>query len=169
MNEVGQNQYSGHYGLDTFPLHTDLAHWALPPHYFLLRCVVGSNDVYTHVLHSGPVVDLLGLAALSKAVFSARKRRIGHSGLVRAVSQHEGTLVFRWDRIFLKPLNQHAQVFASTMLDSAWDDKIIRLLLNQAGDVLVIDNWRVLHGRGQVMPESRARHIERVYLSEMFQ
>ena len=28
---VKQNQYSGNYGLTGFPLHTDLAHWIVPP------------------------------------------------------------------------------------------------------------------------------------------
>jgi L-asparagine oxygenase len=35
------NQYSGQYGLDKFPLHTDLAHWSRPPQYLLLRCLKG--------------------------------------------------------------------------------------------------------------------------------
>ena len=33
------NTYSGNYGLSAFPLHTDLAHWVVPPRYFALRCV----------------------------------------------------------------------------------------------------------------------------------
>lgn len=169
MSEVGRNQYSGHYGLGIFPLHTDLAHWAFPPHYFLLRCIVGSDDVFTHVLPWTPIVDSVGTAVLRKAVFAARRRRIGYSGLVRAMSHHDGTAVLRWDPIFLTPLNQHAQVLASTMLDSVWDSKVVRILLNQPGDTLIIDNWRMLHGRGVVMPRSTARHIDRVYLSEVLQ
>jgi L-asparagine oxygenase len=41
-NEAGLNQYSGNFGLAEFPLHSDLAHWALPPRYFMLRCIVGA-------------------------------------------------------------------------------------------------------------------------------
>src|SRR5262245_32192863 len=41
------NTYSGIYGLDRFPFHTDLAHWRMPPRYLLLRCVVGYADVPT--------------------------------------------------------------------------------------------------------------------------
>jgi L-asparagine oxygenase len=163
-SEVGHNQYSGHYGLGTFPLHTDLAHWALPPRYFLLRCVVGSNDVCTHILPWAPIVDMVGAPELRKAVFAARKRRIGYSGLVRAMSHHDGTAVLRWDPIFLTPLNQYAKVLASTMRGSAWNDEVAEVVLNQPGDTLVIDNWRMLHGRGEVLPHSTARHIERVYL-----
>src|SRR5881396_827254 len=43
VDESLTNQYSGRYGLGEFPLHTDLAHWARPPRYFLLRCRVGSR------------------------------------------------------------------------------------------------------------------------------
>jgi L-asparagine oxygenase len=34
--ESSSNVYSGNYGLDEFPLHSDLAHWAMPPKYFLI-------------------------------------------------------------------------------------------------------------------------------------
>jgi L-asparagine oxygenase len=166
--EVKQNQYSGHYGLSTFPLHTDLAHWALPPPYLLLRCVVGSNDVFTHVLSWTRIVDLVGTAALRKAVFMARSRQIGCSGLVRAMSHHHQTEVLRWDPIFLRPLNQHARALASVMLDPTWNGAAIKILLHQPGDMVLIDNWRMLHGRSQVLAHSTVRRIERVYLSEVF-
>src|SRR4051812_36953265 len=41
------NIYSGTFGLGAFPLHTDLAHWHVPPRYFALRCVRGSPHVKT--------------------------------------------------------------------------------------------------------------------------
>ena len=54
------NTYSGIYGLDRFPFHTDLAHWRLPPHYLLLRCVTGHARVPTLVFDGhelGPVIN----------------------------------------------------------------------------------------------------------------
>lgn len=35
------NTYSGLYGLQGFPFHTDMAHWRAPPRYLMLRCLVG--------------------------------------------------------------------------------------------------------------------------------
>ncbi len=35
------NIYSGSFGYGEFPFHTDLAHWFLPPHYLVLRCIEG--------------------------------------------------------------------------------------------------------------------------------
>jgi L-asparagine oxygenase len=169
MREVGQNQYSGNYGLGSFPLHTDLAHWALSPHYFLLRCVVGSNDVFTYVLTWAPILDLVGPIVLQKAVFSARRRRIGYSGLVRAMTHLNGADIFRWDPIFLKPLNQDARILASTMHDSTRDCGVVRILLNKPGDTLIVDNWRALHGRSEVTSQGISRRVDRVYLSEVLQ
>jgi L-asparagine oxygenase len=167
-SEVGQNQYSGHYGLGAFPLHSDLAHWAIPPRYLLLRCAVGSNDVFTHILPWKPIVEVLGQDVLRKAVLTARTRRIGCSSLVRALSNHLQTEVLRWDPIFLRPLNQHARSLASVMFDPAWSRAAVMILLSQPGDTLVVDNWRILHGRSAVPAHSRSRHVDRVYLSEVF-
>jgi L-asparagine oxygenase len=167
-DEGGQNRYSGHYGLDTFPLHTDLAHWVLPPHYLLLRCIVGSNDVFTSILPWTPILDLVGAASMRKAVFRQRSRRIGCSGLVRALMHHHGTEILRWDPIFLRPLNQHARALASVMLDATWNRALVKILLHEPGDTVLIDNWRMLHGRSQILAQGTVRNIERAYLSEVF-
>jgi hypothetical protein len=169
MREVRQNQYSGNYGLGSFPLHTDLAHWAIPPHYFLLRCVVGSNDVFTYVLAWEPIIDLVGPTLLQKAVFCARRRRIGYSGLVRTMTHLNGTDILRWDPIFLKPLNPDARMLASTMRDSTCECGVVSILLNEPGDTLIVDNWRALHGRSEVTPQGMRRRVDRVYLSEVLQ
>jgi L-asparagine oxygenase len=168
-DEARQNHYSGHYGLGAFPLHTDLAHWGLPPRYLLLRCIVGSSDVFTHILPWAPVVDVVWSAALRRAVLTARRRGVGCSGLVRAMSQHGQAEVLRWDPIFLRPLNRHARALATVMLDRTWDSAVIKVLLRQPGDTVLIDNWRMLHGRGQVLAQSTTRRIDRVYLSGVFQ
>ena len=106
---------------------------------------------------------------MQKALFSARSRRISGSSLVRALMHHNGTKVIRWDPIFLKPLNDHARSLASVMVDQAWNLALIKILLNEPGDTVLIDNWRMLHGRSQILAQSTVRHIERVYLDEVFQ
>ena len=109
------HRYSGNYGLNSFPLHSDLAHWALPPHFLILRCVVGADDVYTKILRWTSVTDLVDNTALRKAVFRARQSPPGRSGLVRALSSHEGDNVFRWDPLFIQPLNSHARFLGVSM------------------------------------------------------
>lgn len=132
--EARRNQYSGNYGLDRFPLHTDLAHWVLPPRYFVLRCVVGTADVYTTIFPSAQIVDLVGRPALGKAVFKGRRRGFGCSGLVRALSSHQHEEVFRWDPVFLEPLSKYAHALKHVMDDPVTFESQTSVKLAKPGD-----------------------------------
>lgn len=167
--EGRKNQYSGIYGLTRFPLHTDLAHWAVPPHYILLRCIVGSTDVFTNLLDWSYIINASEESLLRKAIFTTRKARDGHSALFRALSQDGPRKIFRWDPLFLKPLNEQARAVASLMRNLDGTEKVANILLEQPGDILLIDNWRMLHARTEVMAQSITRHIQRAYLSEIFE
>lgn len=54
--EAPPNTYSGTYDLREFPLHTDMAHWHVPPHYLLLRCVVPEPRVLTSLLSASQIL-----------------------------------------------------------------------------------------------------------------
>jgi L-asparagine oxygenase len=164
---VGGNQYSGNYGLGAFPLHTDLAHWAIPPRYFILRCIVPAEDVSTKVLPWSALAPSLGPIDMRRAVFTGRRQRIGNSGLVRALMDVNGAELRRWDGLFLVPLNRLAHDFARFMNQPGWTESATEIRFQNPGDTLVIDNWRVLHGRSPVPPRSAGRLIERAYLSEV--
>jgi hypothetical protein len=164
---VGDNQYSGVYGLRAFPLHTDLAHWTIPPRFFILRCIVPAEEVCTLLLPWATVMPMLGSIDMRKAVFTARKKRSGCSGLVRAMSRHAREDILRWDSLFLKPLNQPARELDQLLRDARWTRSATRIPLLRAGDTILVDNWRVLHGRDHVPPDCLGRLLERVYLSEL--
>ena len=163
------NQYSGTYGLAEFPLHTDLAHWAIPPRYILLRCVNGSPGVATKLLHCSSIESVIGTTPLRHAL--ARPRRLGlHRTLsllsVRLNLGDEWGM--RWDPLFLTPMNVAGQDIANTMSNHVWKAPILRsMTLADRGDTLVIDNYRCLHGRTGVSVDDLSRRIERVYLSEL--
>jgi L-asparagine oxygenase len=169
IGEVGPNQYSGNYGMAEFPLHTDLAHWALPPRYFILRCIIGTKDVFTHILPWSHIVSVVGLSTLRRAVFTVRKQRVGYSGLLRAMSTQKGFDLFRWDPIFLRPVNAAAHRVKEIISTHEWRDSIRRVLMENPGDTIVVDNWRTVHGRASVPLNGAVRRVERVYLSEMFE
>ncbi len=75
--------------------------------------------------------------------------------------------IFRWDQIFLEPLNKHARSLKHMMLDPLCEERALRVRLGKPGDTILIDNWRMLHGRSAVPFQGRERHVERVYLSEI--
>lgn len=168
-NESSTNRYSGTYGLSEFPLHTDLAHWALPPRYLMLRCRSRAHSTVTHVLHNSVIESKLGMATLRRAI--ARPRRAGPNGALSLLSlmfRSGGTWGVRWDSLFLVPMNAAADQFAEVMKTRSWDQSRLMLLtLAEPGDTLVLDNWRYLHGRSRVSVTGIDRRLERIYLSEM--
>ena len=169
-NVASKNQYSGTFGLDEFPLHTDLAHWARPPRYLILRCKEGSRNVITKLLACSTIMSVLGTTVLRLAL--ARPRRNTPDGILCAfpllfyVKDIPG---FRWDPLFLVPMNQPAEQIAKLMKYHRWSEtEIVSLKLAEPGDTLIIDNWRFLHGRSKVSQIDVNRKLERVYLSEVY-
>lgn len=164
-------QYSGTYGLSEFPFHTDLAHWARPPRYFLLRCKVGSQSVATRLLPYSVLASTLEEAVVRRAV--ARPRHTPRNGMQCLLPLLFPTGVgfgFRWDPLFLVPMNRPARRVADTMSVGAWDAaELITFTLTHPGDTLIVDNWRFLHGRSRVPAADVSRRIERVYLSGLYE
>ncbi|SFU21052.1 Taurine catabolism dioxygenase TauD, TfdA family [Mesorhizobium sp. YR577] len=165
--EAPKSQYSGMFGLEEFPLHTDLAHWAKPPRYLMLRCVLGTPHVGTRLLPASAIVNAVGLQVLQRALVKPRRSsRYGKAGLLTLAFSSGSTLGLRWDSLFLTPMNAAARAVTDFMTggDMKWGDgKEIFLL--QPGDTLIIDNWLMLHGRSRALA-GRERIIERIYLSE---
>ncbi len=167
--EAKTGTYSEVFGLGAFPFHTDLAHWAIPPRYVLLRCIAGHPATETSVLEVGQLVDKIGALVLERAML--RPRKAGSSGfrcLLPAVLRRV-PIRLRWDPLFLDPVNASAEVLKTAMASAhQWARPVVQRLVAR-GDTLVLDNWRVLHGRGAIDVQSLSlRRIERVYLSEVY-
>ena len=161
------NLYSGNFGLGAFPYHTDLAHWFIPPRYILLRCQRGHDQVYTSVLGCELAVTGLSLGAIQRARFRPRRSWQGHRQLL-PFAQPVGTQsLLRWDSLFIVPDNADAVVVAARLKALDLRTTGEQFVLRHPGDTLIIDNWRVLHGRGPVHDGAHERLIERIYLREI--
>lgn len=73
----------------------------------------------------------------------------------------------RWDYLFLKPLNQ-AAIRVGESIKSIQEIRRIDVCLADPGDTLIIDNWRMLHGRSSV-PSATHRRLERIYVSKLWE
>lgn len=168
--DSSQNRYSGTYGLDEFPFHTDLAHWARPPRYLMLRCQKGSQDVATKLLACSTVVSALGSTVLHRALVRQRHVPTGEVlCILPLLFSIKGVSGIRWDPLFLVPMNKAAGQVAKAMKNHIWSKaEIVWLNLAEHGDTLILDNWRFLHGRSKVPIEDTDRLLERVYLSEIY-
>lgn len=60
------NIYSGNFGMGEFPMHTDLAHWAVPPRYLALRCIRGTSAVATSSFDGNVMIDDIGPTSLRR-------------------------------------------------------------------------------------------------------
>lgn len=161
------NTYSGIFGLGRFPFHTDLAHWAMPPRYILLRCVRGYADVPTILIDGARVVANIGLVEMNRALMTPRRPRKGKVQLL-SLAQREGSSdMIRWDEVFLKPASPVGQrVFdrVRVEIDAAHPTPVAMV---DPGDAVIIDNWRMLHARPLIKPGRTDRRLERVYLKDI--
>lgn len=169
-NVSSSNNYTGTYGLAEFPLHTDLAHWAQPPRYFMLRCKKESPEITTRILPCSEFNSILKMTTLRRAL--VKPRRPGQDNtifLLPLVFWVGGVNGFRWDPLFLVPMNEAAELVADVFSDASWvKSKVKSLTLSRDGDTVIIDNWRCLHGRSGVLVTEMDRELERVYLSRIY-
>lgn len=155
--------YGETFGREEFPLHTDMAHWYVPPRYLLLRCMSPVRSVSTKVLQSEVLFAGEDTVEIERAVFRPRRRLDGRLTSLRLFDNG----LYRWDSIFLIPMTNVAvrlKLRIQEKLNSLTPDLIA---LDTSLDCLIIDNWRALHGR-TVVPESEMnRVVERVYLDRI--
>ncbi len=160
------NTYSGNFGLGAFPLHTDLAHWARPPRYLMLRCSHGDANTKTQIVDSRVLIESLGSSVLARCLVRPRRPLKGTLQLlpILQVTSKSDMPIIRWDSIYLKPANDFAtEVFQRIDTRLSSTQPVTKVLLNR-GDTLLLDNWRLLHGRSQVQNIESSRRIHRLYL-----
>lgn len=167
LSEAAPNSYSGIFGLNRFPFHSDLAHWRAPPRYLLLRCVTGYSDIPTLLIDGHDLIDAVTLDILVRAIFKPRRPRDGSISLLRLCEPVEDVARVRWDEVFLKPASRIGEV--ADLRVREWLSKCTptEMSLAQTHDTLLIDNWRMLHARSPILPGRESRAIERVYLEEL--
>ena len=162
------NTYSGLFGLGRFPFHTDLAHWRLPPRYLVLRCVKGYVDVPTLLLDGRSIVDAVTLDILRRSVVRPRRPRSGEMRLLRLwQSGADGGDLLRWDEVFLRPASRIGAFAFGRVREELGSATPKQVAMVDAGDTLVIDNWRMLHSRPPVAAGREDRCLDRVYLGRL--
>lgn len=157
------NTYSGNFGLDEFPFHTDLAHWYVPPRYILLRCINPAEHVATKLIDRQSILDEQMRDLINRAHFRSRKRLDRKTSLLKILHNN----LFRWDSLYITPANK-----AGIELKNIIDERIHivkpkEIFLDKCGDCILVDNWRMLHGRGSIRNDSMHRKIQRVYFKEV--
>ena len=135
---------SGRYGLDNFPLHCDTSHWSIPCRFVVLACVnPGEHSAQTALLQ------------MSAVAMSSLERALAHSSvfLIRNGRRSFYSTVFSSTRTFARmdpgcmiPLNSDGR-HVMALFDYQRNLQRVSTVAWHPGDIVVIDNWRCLHGR----------------------
>lgn len=167
--EAEKNTYSGMYGLNDFPFHTDMAHWPYPPRYLMLRCLKGHESVKTILIDGKDVITHVQAAKLSRALVKPRRPLNGTFPLLtlyRPPRRGRASLL-RWDENFIVPASNVGKEGMDLVKGALTSMPANSISLSNLGDTLVIDNWRMLHRRSAVLGEQTDRIIERAYLGDI--
>jgi L-asparagine oxygenase len=169
VSSAPPNTYSGNFGTAEFPLHTDLAHWSVPPRYLALRCIKGAQSVATRVFDGNLIIKDIGVTLLRRILVQPRRPLRNGKQLMRLLDYQDshGERILRWDSIFLCPATAESEREHSTV--SKYIEAIVskNVVLLAQGDTLIIDNWRMLHGRSCAPTTATDRQIDRVYMGDI--
>ncbi len=157
------NTYSGFFGTGVFPFHTDMAHWYKPPRYLVLRCSIPDEHVTTRLIHANKVIPKHDSLVAKRSLFKPRRKLDGKSYLLR-LSEPE---LFRWDSVFIEPANAEARELSINIQARLAIEDCDEFMFSEVGQVLIVDNWNILHARSTVADRSLRRIIERIYLKEI--
>jgi alpha-ketoglutarate-dependent taurine dioxygenase len=160
------NTTSALYGLNAFPPHTDAAHWPNPPRYVLFQCYRCQSNTPTMIVDANPILNDTNRANdLARAVWQIR--RVTHPFLCSAIVDGPRGRAFRWDPAIMIPASSHARqsLFSiAEQISSICRDAPITIQWHP-GDILVIDNWRMLHWRPSIAPKGGPRVLCRIFVT----
>jgi L-asparagine oxygenase len=157
-----QNTLSSRYGTSAFPFHTDTAHWDQPARYLALYCVDPGEGKRPTLLQDSRAWQL------NDAEKELACRALWATGHVRPrlcmLAEHIGNcLGIRYDKDCMRPITAEAREL----------DALIEFRINGAapkqidwffGDLLVIDNRRMLHSRGKSSRMDTNRLLKRILI-----
>jgi hypothetical protein len=147
------------HGLGSFPMHTDGAHRLQPPRFVVLVCASpGISQVPTTLLRFLDLhVTPSERARFEAALFLVRNGRRSFYTTICSPSRP----FIRFDEGCMMPQGADSEASAKLIAHRAIEVGFTSVHW-RTGDVLVLDNWNVLHGRGLGAEASPDRKLLRV-------
>jgi alpha-ketoglutarate-dependent taurine dioxygenase len=154
------NTLSSRHGTGSFPFHTDCAHWSQPPRYLLLYCVnPGFGNRPTLVLDTKEWNwSDHQKRALCNEVW---KRALKEPRLCTVAEKADFGLSIRFDEACMEPVTTGAKKLLTNIRKQIRRSSTISILWSP-GDLLVLDNHRVLHSRGESNRPDPDRLLKRI-------
>ncbi len=132
--------FSKKYGRTAFPLHTDTAFWVKPAR-FAVFFMLDVSQTATQVLSLQDTQELINLAKRSNPIFI--RQTVSGPVYSRPWSEEIGGCAL-YDPCYMRPVNRAATDFENVVKKMSAQTHRVTWTGRKA---LIIDNWRVLHGR----------------------
>lgn len=156
-----KNTLSSRYGLAAFPFHTDGAHWRQPPRYLVLYCRDPASGIRETLLSQ----PLPGADSVEKTILRRSLWRVSgvHKHFVaRILDGVNGSEFLRFDWSCMTPVSNQDE--SREVLSACIDRAPIKRITWQRDRFLLIDNWKLLHGRGPAETVDTSRLHWRILL-----
>ncbi|MGM8850119.1 TauD/TfdA family dioxygenase [Salinicola halophyticus] len=153
---------SAQYQLSSFPYHVDTAHWPTPCKYIVMGCKSPGRDARKTFLIDWKSLQLddSDINLLKSAVFLVKDgARSFYSSIIS-----DNNFFIRYDIGCMHAIGPDSEIALQT-LSSAFNKSIKIEIEWEEDDILVLDNWRLLHGRGRSskpVSTSESRELHRV-------
>lgn len=154
------NTLSNRYSLASFPFHSDTAHWTIPCRYVVLACLTpGGGNRATMLFDS----HLLELAPEARSLLQSSVFRIvnGKNSFFSTILERNRPFI-RHDPGCMRPAIPTAQK-AVALMDRLISNSTVSRITWIPGRIVVFDNWRVLHARGEANASDNDRVLLRAY------
>jgi len=147
------------HAIGEFPLHNDTAHWLMPCRYVLLACVSpGSASRPTLLMDA----RRLPLSKYQSSVLHSTPLRVtnGRNSFFSTILSKVRPCV-RFDPGCMTATTPDGVKALGVLAKEKWPD-YIETVQWKTGAVLVMDNWRMLHGRGHADSPDADRKLLRI-------
>jgi len=149
------------FGYGALPLHCETAHWIVPCRYIVLGCLeVGCVDTPT-ILLDGSDLDFSNEERLLARSATFLVRNGARSFYASLIDNHRAFV--RIDPGCMEPIGGAGVEAMALYCYERHRRKAVSFSWN-TGEILIIDNWRVLHGRGNRQPADLNRRLLRAYV-----
>lgn len=158
IEQANPNSLSGKYGLGPFPLHCDTSQWITPCRFVLLACAnpgtvpIPTLLLDTHEVTLSPYEQEIGTTSVCLVLN-------GRNSFYSSVLSKRRQFI-RYDPGCMTALDGKSQKAMGLYSHVARKD-YVREVCMDAGDILVLDNWRILHGRGECTQVASSRILLR--------
>lgn len=167
VDSAPSNTLSSRYGTGAFPFHTETAYWYRPTRFLVLHCVSPGSGLRPTLLIDSRSFRFSNRERqiLANAAWKVAARKTFLCSVFRTSAEKD---CLRFDPECMVPFTNNAALARLVLLEQLEVCPRVSIAW-EADDLLVIDNERMLHARGETKVPDLDRALRRVLVEEVLQ